>query len=258
MLRCLRWRAVAIVLGASPVWAQTPAPPSDFRLPNDAPPAPTAAPPDVVVLKNGNRYRGTIAELVKGGSLTIVLITGETRKLDTADVSYAGPADREPRVSAETPEPPPKPPAAATLPPLPRVKFSSPVVGTGFFQRISGSYQRICVAPCVKDLPAGTYDIGIKRPLDEYVLGMRAVLIDQPVSVSAVVHDRSGVRRAGGVVLTASALVLGFSTLYLTQAERPNTAVGASFVVTSVAGSIVGLSLIFVGDSVSLNVSPRS
>jgi hypothetical protein len=248
---------MGIFLCSSSAWAQTPETPGDFRLPNDVPLAPAPPPPDVVVLKNGNRYRGTIAELVNGGSLTIVLVTGETRKLDAADVSYAGPADREPRVATATPEPTPTPPAAESSPELPRVRFSSPIQGTGFFQRADGRYTRICVAPCVKNMPAGTYDIGVKRPLDEEVVGIGDVLVEQPVSISAVVHDRHGVRKAGALVLTVSAMVLGFSTLYLTQAEHPNTAAGASFVVTGVAGSIVGLSLAFVGDRVSVSVTPR-
>lgn len=269
----LRWCAVAIALCSSSAWAQAPAPAS-YRAPESpatAPAAPTAPavtaasapPPDVVVLKNGNRYRGTIAELVKEGTLTIVLITGETRRLDAKDVSYAGPAESEPRVPAAAPvaagaateENPAARAKAGELQELQRVRFSSSLKGTGFFYSVEGGYKRICAAPCARNLPTGTYDFGIKRPEDEHVLRMRDVLIDQPTSLSAEVHSRSGVRSAGRGVLTVSLLVLGLSALYLSQGDDPNALVAVPFVVSGVAGSIVGLSLAFVGDKVSLSVS---
>jgi hypothetical protein len=55
----------SVGLGSSVAFAQTAAP--------EQGPAP-AVPPDVIVLKDGSRYRGTIAELVKNGPITIVLI----------------------------------------------------------------------------------------------------------------------------------------------------------------------------------------
>ncbi|HEY4103317.1 MAG TPA: hypothetical protein VGM44_05470, partial [Polyangiaceae bacterium] len=68
----------------------------------DAPPAPTAAPapaaaaPDLVRLKDGSMLRGTIAELKPNDFVTIVLITGETRKIPFANVDYAGSASGAP------------------------------------------------------------------------------------------------------------------------------------------------------------------
>src|SRR6188768_1348287 len=57
-----------------------------------AAPAPASA-PDVVRLKNGGILRGTISELVPGDYVSIVLITGEPRRVLYADVQFAGPAN---------------------------------------------------------------------------------------------------------------------------------------------------------------------
>ena len=43
-------------------------------------------------LRDGGLLRGTIAEFVVGDHVTIVLITGETRRVAAADVGFAGPA----------------------------------------------------------------------------------------------------------------------------------------------------------------------
>jgi hypothetical protein len=60
------------------------------------PPPPPASPPDLVRLKDGAMYRGTIGELVPEGQVTMVLVTGETRRFEMKDVAYAGPATDDP------------------------------------------------------------------------------------------------------------------------------------------------------------------
>jgi hypothetical protein len=84
--------------------------------PASATPAPAAAAtaPDLVRLKNGGMLRGTIAESEPGQSVTIVLLTGETRKISAADLRYAGPANAAPPAPAQTaPAPPTAAPADA-------------------------------------------------------------------------------------------------------------------------------------------------
>jgi hypothetical protein len=68
--------------------------------------------PDVVRLKNGGLLRGTISELVPGDFVSIVLITGESRKVPYADVQYAGSSSDPANASAVAPSPAAAGPAA--------------------------------------------------------------------------------------------------------------------------------------------------
>ncbi len=61
------------------------------------------AAPDVVRLRDGGLLRGTIAEYVVGDHATLVLITGETRRIAAADIRYAGPAGEEPAAGGAAP-----------------------------------------------------------------------------------------------------------------------------------------------------------
>lgn len=54
------------------------------------------AAPDLVRLKDGSMLRGTIGELVANDHVTIVTVTGETRRFNLTEVSYAGPASQAP------------------------------------------------------------------------------------------------------------------------------------------------------------------
>jgi hypothetical protein len=64
--------------------------------------AQSAAAPDVVRLRDGGLLRGTIAEYAVGDHVTIVLITGETRRIAAGELRYAGPAQDEPTAGAAT------------------------------------------------------------------------------------------------------------------------------------------------------------
>jgi hypothetical protein len=59
--------------------------------------------PDVVLMKTGDLFRGTIAERLQSET-TVVLMTGETRRIPATEVHYAGP-------SQQTPKPEPAPAA---------------------------------------------------------------------------------------------------------------------------------------------------
>ncbi len=53
-------------------------------------------PPDIVRLRDGGMMRGTISEHVPGSHVTIVLPTGEVRRVEAAEVQWAGPAAEAP------------------------------------------------------------------------------------------------------------------------------------------------------------------
>ena len=101
-----------------------------------------------------------------------MLITGETRKLDAAEIGYAGPADREPPAPTPAPkaaEPEPEPERAEPPPPeptrVPRVRFTANAEHTQFFYAVAGGYRRICVAYVfpADNLAAGVYAFAVRR-----------------------------------------------------------------------------------------------
>jgi hypothetical protein len=236
-----------------------------------AAPAATATAPDVIVLKDGSRYRGTIAELVKDGPITIVLITGETRKLMSADVAYAGPAAGEPPpatpwppvVSAEAVVAAPAAPLAAVADApdeapaagskLVRVRFTANRVGSEVFVRQADRrYRKICTAPCVSDFEPDVYGIGVRFNKDAQVKPLQDVMLDQPATLAVDYRSRDGLRGAGGLVLGLGLVLSAVSGFYLLVAERPNTTVGLLGLGSGVAGGVVGISLLSVGDAVGL------
>src|SRR6188768_2388909 len=201
-----------------------------------AAPAPASA-PDIVRLKNGGILRGTISELVPGDSVTIVLITGETRKIPFSQVEHAGPANEQASAA------PAAPAAAAAAAPVPvatakksetqpfavvhsdesRVKVVSDPAGLTLFRRaatagysgvgtVSG-YDEVCTSPCDVSMPAGTHTFAVAKP------GGRPREVD-PVTLPAgnatmnVANiDRTGLR-VGTAVVGGAALIGGFVLLF--------------------------------------------
>jgi hypothetical protein len=51
---------------------------------------------DVVMLRGGGLLRGTISEYTPGSHVTIVTVTGDTKRIEAANVTYAGPAANAP------------------------------------------------------------------------------------------------------------------------------------------------------------------
>jgi len=226
-----------------------------------APPPPV--PPDVVVLKNGNRYRGTIAELVKGGPVTIVLITGETRKLDGAEVAYAGPSENEPKADDDS-TPPDDDSAmddaktedetAGEEPTRARARFSSNKRDTEFLYRTAKGFKRLCVAPCRHDFEPDLYTIGVRFSENEKATRLRDVMIDRTMSLDLEYRSRRGLRRVGAAVAVISAVVLGGAGLYGLFTDDPAPGPVWAGVGLGVPGIVVGLSLASVSDKLILNV----
>lgn len=216
--------ASAVVLVAAPSRAQQ---------------APAA--PDVVMLKNGGVLRGTIAELVPTGSVTILTVTGEKRVVSMTEVRYAGPAGNAPGAApppAVVGGPKPLVQVNAADAPLqlrstqPEVTFLVRVseamgttvgmgagmgsrgggMGFGGVSQYSGrSYARICTAPCDATMPAGQYNLALSRGGGPPVETGNMTGFQGPATLNG--HYTSfAALRATGVVITIAGLVGG---LYL-------------------------------------------
>jgi hypothetical protein len=230
--------------------------------------AQVAGAPDVVVLKDGSRFRGTIAELIKDGPVTIVLLTGETRKLEAADIAFAGPAGAEPAPAsaapAAAPAPPPsvEPPTTARSPdahaPV-RVRFTANRADADVFTGVAATkFKKVCRAPCAHDFAPALYTLGVRFGAGEdgegKVKPMGPIMFDQPTTVAFEYRSRRGLRGAGSLVLTLGAIMLGGALSYVALSKDPDATVGWALVPTGAAAAICGGILVSVGDKVVLTV----
>lgn len=182
-------------------------------------------PPDVVRMHDGSFVRGTIVESTPE-HVVIQLATGEVRTIERSVVAAVRAAD----AAAPSTGAPPSTSSRQTQQrgvrvssaeeglSLHRVTGSRPVMMSGangaMFTALVDSFTLVCVAPCIADLPAGGYRLGVARGSG------------QPVRAEEVIHlgprdlhleldyvDRSGIRGAGwatwiGGVLAGGALAL--------------------------------------------------
>lgn len=272
----------ALVLGAllvvvttgicSPVSAQDPA---------RAQPAPTQRADDVVILKGGGMLRGTITEMLPRDSVTIVLVTGESRKVSIGQVEYAGPLANIPRQQA--PEPgygPPQEtrPRAREVP----VRLHADKAGVTFFWRgdtavssageqtggMAQSYRRICVAPCEATLPAGGYLMALSSGHSQPADVDDVVNITEPSTLQGA-HTSYKPLRIFGTVLAIGAVVGGLYLAITSFHKVTNcNAAGCSDdmetdtnrliagVVVLVGGAVVGGILQNKSDSANIRVIP--
>ena len=268
MMRLLGWLAATLLwCGSAGAQAQAESPkaPTVSATPSPTVAAPTT-PPDVVVLKNGSRYRGTIAELVKDGPVTIVLITGETRRLEAADIAYAGPSDSEPRAQATdtaTPDDSAQNGKSASedseedAPTLARARFSSNKRHTEFLYRTARGFKRICAAPCKHDFQPDIYTIGVRFSPSAGATRLRDVMIDRPMSLDLEYRSRAKLRNAGAVVAVISAIALGSAAAYGLLADHPAPGAVLAGLGLGIPGIVVGLSLASVSDKLILQINNR-
>jgi hypothetical protein len=246
--------------------------------------APTAAAaPDVIKMKNGDLYRGTIEELVRGDHVLLLLPSGESRRLPMSDVRYAGPATGAP------PESPPVEPKPDGAPSDVEVRFSAnqPEVrlmlrvgaatargygGAGPVAVVANSYRDICTAPCVGSVPAGTQRLALS-------LGAGApVEVDRTFSLTATkatmrgtYTSNSSTRAVGGVLLVAGIVGgAGLATLGVLQKHNscdsftgtcmdvasPNMGLVVAGMGILLAGSIAGLLIGRTSDGATLELDP--
>lgn len=286
----------ALIAQSSPALAQQAAPPATTAsssaaeatpapvAPAPAAPAP-AAPADVVELKSGALYRGTISEQVPGDHVEIVTLSGTTKRFPMSEVAYAGPESARPRRT---------PPAAPSAPPatgmrdgvepivtlharearlevvasLPGVtlyrKAATAVVGGygGGYGSASG-YDVICTAPCDVSLPSGTHTLALS-------LDRRSPLEVDPVTLPAgrsVLYARydkvSGATRAGGWVIFGLGIVGGGVVMFTADHinDDPPHFDGQQFALGGIimgAGIAIGLVLALKRDHASIRIAPAN
>lgn len=278
---------LASVTSAATSWGATPtAAPSAAPATPPAAPAPAAA-PDLVRLKNGGMLRGTIAES-GGDAVTIVLVTGETRKIPAAEVVFAGPAASAPSaapapaLSARAPAPSPPPaapndangvqPFAVVHAAEARVDFASEPAGYTLFRRSASAnfahsngpaatgYDEICTAPCNASMPSGTHTFAVAKPEGDPTEAAAVALPVGNSTLRAKYVDRKQTRTTLIVVgllgMTAGTLI---ELAPLFNSNHDTSALTTGLIV---GGSLTGLSLIpiavsqFVKDGVKLSISP--
>lgn len=142
---------------------------------------PSVTAPDLVRLRDGGLLRGTIAELAAGDHVTIVLLTGETRRVAAADFTFAGPVEEAPRIAGTPPTPEiPAAPAIDSAPPPMPTDAASARAGTGGASvrfrgargaRVvvdaasetngAGQLSPVCTTPCALVMPVGAYYVGL-------------------------------------------------------------------------------------------------
>jgi hypothetical protein len=233
--------------------------------------------------------RGTIAESKPGEFVTIVLITGEARKIPAAEIAYSGAASGPvppPALEARVPAASPpnvddtRRPLVTVQGPEAKVQFESTPSGITLHRRsasagiaggrgealISG-YDEICTAPCRVALPAGTYTFAASEPKG------RAVEAD-PLTLPAgesVLHgtyQSHSKERVLGVVLIVAGAVTGAALAIHSMASGPETCVGGycskqgnqteltvSLVIVG-AGGLAGFLLMRTRDKVEFTVGP--
>jgi hypothetical protein len=252
-----------------------------------------AIPADVVKLKDGSLYRGTIMEMVAGDHVDLRLSSGEVKRFEMNAVNYAGSAEGQPGARAAREGPPARPLVTVEANEA-RIHFESntpnadfhirtgetTVAGVGWGGRgafaygaVAHGYDHICTAPCNATLPAGRHRLALsinnKGPLEPE----DPVAIDGPSRIRGTYEDRSATRIAGWVIFSASlgvgmamalAAVLhstpdctdqAITGMCLQTFSTDTTLLAAGGVVMGV-GAIVGIVLALQRDHVTIEVTP--
>jgi hypothetical protein len=196
---------------------------------------------DVVMLRNGGLLRGTISEYVPGSHVLMVTVTGETKRIKAAEVSYAGPSSGAPNaapnggrnrpslVTVNAAEAPVK-----LRSEQPEVTFylrtgesMGSAVTTGFgmgygyrgasmmpstaFTSVRGrSYGRVCTAPCEATVAAGSYSMALSKGNGSPIEAEELVRVDGPSTLQGTYTSYAGLRVAGFAVGLASIIAGGY------------------------------------------------
>src|SRR5688572_3148075 len=162
--------------------------------------------PDVVRLKGGAMYRGTIRELVPGQHVEILLVGGGTKRFEHSQIEYAGP-DQGATGGA------PATGAGVSLAfrgdsdlTLHEVTGSSYGIVSGYRMSAvseSHSFRTLCTAPCTVALSPGTYQLAVSEGDGKPIIANRAVLPAGTYTARGDYTSRAGIRTAGYIVLVA-------------------------------------------------------
>jgi hypothetical protein len=260
--------------------------------------APGAAAPgalaDVVKLKDGSLFRGTITALVAGDHVDLLLPSGQTRQFAMSDVAYAGPApSAAPAAPAPVTSSPPVEPAytvtgrkvavhvEADEPGMQLlVKAGQGVVSGGGYSFGGGGfvyggrvtdYAVLCSAPCDLGMPAGTHHLALSRGSGGVLAVDPPVEIEQASTLKAHIESRRGIRVAGLLILLSGVVgglvLIGTSTSNQTTCdpsfgcsttpEIDSTRFGAGLAVLTV-GTIAGIVMLVTHDKASIEVVPSA
>jgi hypothetical protein len=218
-----------------------------------------AMPPDIVRLKNGSLYRGTVMELVAGDHVDVRLPSGETKRFPMSDVDYAGPASGVPGAEAPAPAsagPPPPRPLVTIDAKAAKIHFEATSADTDFHIRtedvtVEGTgwgwgrglygfastaeahgYAHICAAPCDVTMPVGKYRLALSQGGKKPVEPDHAVTIDGATTIQGKYVSYAGTRGAGWGLFAIS-LAAGFGLMAVGVANPSqncmNNADGSSF-----------------------------
>jgi hypothetical protein len=194
--------------------------------PSAQPPATAPSQPlDVVLLKNGGMLRGTISELVPNEYVIIDTTSGKQRRIDMAEVKYAGPAKDAPSAEAPAKSDAPSPPPAPAPAPTPQAPEESSEVDVQFngdpgvrFHIRTGqavlmntrlaadSFSEVCTVPCSTKLQRQSYTFGLSDGDGRPVLAENAVQVDRPLALNGKFQSYAGLRVAGWIVVIGGAL----------------------------------------------------
>lgn len=261
---------------AAPGSAAAPAPATPAP-PGSASTAPAAAPPrqnapDIVELRNGGMYRGTISELVPDDHVVIVTVTGRSERFDMKDVKYAGPASQAPAAA-----PARGVAGASTHGPGVQLVVKADQAGITLYRKNPGhvartpggkavawGYTKVCTAPCKASVSPGVERLALGFE-DKEPLAVPAFKLPAGRTQIQVHYERkSGTRVAGwilfGIGISAGTTMMVLSTKKCStnscsSGNKSDTGLllGGAAVV---ALGLVSLVLAFRSDDASISVSP--
>jgi hypothetical protein len=250
-----------------------------------------STPPDIVKLKDGSLYRGTIMALVAGDYVEVRLPSGDTKRFAMREVTYAGAASDQPKSGASAE------PAVRTLgrqdTKSAKVHFESDTpdsnfhirtgeatlvgwAGRGAFTALAHSYDNICAPPCDATLPIGQHRLAFSTRGRAPIEAEDALTIEGPSTVKAAYVDNAGTRVAGLIVYGVSFAVGTMMIVASAERHTPDCtgqSIARSCVDTSAPvdggllwggvavlglGAILGSVLAFQRDHVILEVTPMA
>jgi hypothetical protein len=260
--------------------------------------APGAAAPgalaDVVKLKDGSLFRGTITELVAGDHIDLLLPSGQTRQFAMSEVAYAGPApSAAPAAPAPVTSATPVEPAYTVTGRKVAVHVEADEPGTQLLVKagqgeVSGvgyafgaggfvyggrvtDYAALCSAPCDLGMLAGTHQFALSRGSGGVLAVDPPVEIEQASTLKARIESRRGIRVAGLLILTVGVVgglvLVGTSTSdqrtcdpsfgCSTTREVDSTRLGIGLTAVIVS-TIAGIVMLVTHDKASIEVVPSA
>lgn len=253
-----------------------------------APTTDAARLPDIVRLKDGSLFRGTIVEMVSNDYVVILTMGGESKRLALTDVSYAGPVSKDPLLAgeakiegdAEAPdgeaadeeggddEDDDRPRVVVRLRKA-RVKVESKPTGHSLLSREwqvlstaensparveSEGFVELCSTPCELRLPPGKRRFALAKPDGRPVLAPAVTIPPGESRLVGTYHDNSGSRTAG-IVLTVLAPIAG-SVMVALSSKDGHLDEGLFYggLVTTGVGVGIGVGLILMRDRADIEV----